>query len=397
MRVVLLSHYYEPEAGPPQRRWAAFVPALVAAGHEVTAVVPVAHYPTGRTPAGTPGDATRIGRHRGRHGETVVRVPYVPYGPARAGRLLDQLVSAVCSVPPAVLARPRVVVATAPALPTLLAGVVVATLTRARLVVEMRDAWPDLMADAHVGPRRLRPVISRLVTAAQRRADAVITVSDRFARTLRARGARQVVCIRNGVDLAATPPLPPPPQQRDRLEVYYVGTVGESQAVHRAVEAVRACPEGTVRLTVVGTGAGLADVRRAAAGVPGEGVRVLDAVPHGGVRPLLTDADTLLVSLRDWSAFRETVPSKLYEALAIGRHVSAAVRGEAADIVRASGAGDVVDPEEPAALAKLWLDLAADRARLDVGGSGRQWVEGNAHQPELTRRLVALVTAGATA
>src|SRR5699024_12086584 len=46
--------------------------------------------------------------------------------------------------------RPDVIVATAPAIPTLLLGRTLSALWGVPLVVEMRDAWPDLVT--HVGP-----------------------------------------------------------------------------------------------------------------------------------------------------------------------------------------------------------------------------------------------------
>src|SRR5699024_12377064 len=45
MRIVLLSHYYYPEVGAPQRRWRILVDHLRAAGHDVITVAPHPHYP----------------------------------------------------------------------------------------------------------------------------------------------------------------------------------------------------------------------------------------------------------------------------------------------------------------------------------------------------------------
>ena len=45
MRIVLLSHYYYPEVGAPQRRWRILVDHLRAAGHDVIIVAPHPHYP----------------------------------------------------------------------------------------------------------------------------------------------------------------------------------------------------------------------------------------------------------------------------------------------------------------------------------------------------------------
>lgn len=85
------------------------------------------------------------------------------------------------------------------------------------------------------------------------------------------------------------------------------------------------------------------------------------------------------------------MPSKTYEVLAIGRHVTAVVRGEAARIITDAEAGDVVasDPEQ---LATLWRELAADRGRLVRNGDSRQWVKANAEYEQLAGRYMVLIT-----
>ncbi|MGJ7442417.1 glycosyltransferase family 4 protein [Aquipuribacter sp. MA13-6] len=390
MRVCLLTHYYEPEVGAPQRRWSAIVPELVAAGHQVTVVTTRPHYPVGRAGAGAPG----TGRSRGRHGETVVRVPYVPYDRARRGRrFADQLLVAALSLVPALRARPQVVIATVPGLPTMVTGRVLAVLARARQVVDMRDAWPDLLVDAGAGPGPLVALAQRYFTRLQRRADVVTSASSRFAERLRARGVPDVVHMRNGFDVGLVEVLPPPPAVEGRpLRVLYAGTVGESQALGSAVRAVGLCPPGSVELTVVGHGATLPDLLAERAALPDPtAVVVLPPTDPAGVRRLLADSDTGLVPLRSWPGFEVTVPSKLYELMALGRHVCASLAGEAAEIVVTSGAGDVVPPEDPAALAGLWQELAADPGRLVVGEAPRRWVAEHADDAVLARRWADLV------
>ena len=44
---MLLTHYYPPEEGPPQRRWGALV-ARLTIDHEVLVLSPTPHYPVGR-------------------------------------------------------------------------------------------------------------------------------------------------------------------------------------------------------------------------------------------------------------------------------------------------------------------------------------------------------------
>jgi hypothetical protein len=98
------------------------------------------------------------------------------------------------------------------------------------------------------------------------------------------------------------------------------------------------------------------------------------------------------VSLRDdWKSFDTTVPSKTYEVLAIGRHITAVVRGEAARIVMDAEAGDIV-ASSPEAVAALWRELAADRSRLVRNGDSRQWVKSNAEYGHLASRYMQLIS-----
>jgi glycosyltransferase involved in cell wall biosynthesis len=72
-----------------------------------------------------------------------------------------------------------------------------------------------------------------------------------------------------------------------------------------------------------------------------------------------------LVHLKDTPLFRTVIPSKIFEAMAMGRPILlAAPDGEAADIVRSSSAGVAIGPEDPAALAAAVRELYAAPERV---------------------------------
>ena len=119
-------------------------------------------------------------------------------------------------------------------------------------------------------------------------------------------------------------------------------------------------------------------------------VEMRPTVPWDQVGQHYAWADTALVSLQDWPALSLTVPSKLYEIMAMGLHVSASVEGEARRIVEDAGCGDVTAPQDPEALAALWISLAADRSRLRVTG-GQRWLEDNADAEEMAQRYESLL------
>ncbi|MFD3799863.1 glycosyltransferase family 4 protein [Kocuria palustris] len=386
---LLLAHSYWPEHSPPQRRWQSLIPHLVQRGWQMTVVAPVAHYGFG--PDADRSSRGRVGRGRpGPVGETIVRVPYLTARDARLPKLVDQLVTAGGSALRTLTVRGHsVVIVTAPSLPLLASGWLAARLRGKPLVVEMRDAWPNLATEAGVLQGRAQRIINRAVESVQDRADLVVTVTEGFAETLRERGVRQVHTVRNGVRLEQTPVLDPPPLVRDRLEVLYLGNHGESQRLERLIEAA-AQVGSDMRLTLVGQGSQKPELRRIA-GALGAPVRFLGPAYRDEVFELYRQADSLVVSLRDdWKSFEATVPSKTYEVMAVGRHLTAVVRGEAARILQDAGAGDVVGSSAQE-IAGLWRGLIEDRSRLMTDGSGRTWVADNADFADLAERYDSIL------
>ncbi|MCU1574773.1 MAG: glycosyltransferase WbuB [Micrococcaceae bacterium] len=397
-RIMLVTHSYWPEHSPPQRRWTNFVAEFVGAGWAVDVVTPVAHFPEGRRSLARRQAGEPFRAQRGEYGERILRVPYLRHdGHSRLSRFIDQMFSAAMSVPVALLRhRPDVVLVTAPSLPTLGAGFVLAKLRGAPLVVEMRDAWPDLARDARLVEGSVKGVAERVVEFIQHRANLVVTVTEGFAATLRARGVQHVVTVSNGVDLDSLPHLQPPPLERSTFEALYLGNHGESQRLESLIRA-SALVGDSMHLRFVGHGTQRPKLMELARELQAP-VTFYPSLQGEDVIERYAAADTCIVSLRDdWKSFETTVPSKTYEVLAIGRHVTAVVLGEAERIVRESGAGDVV-PSQPEAIAALWRELAVDRGRLIGNGAGRQWVKEHADYGRLSVQyldhLAALLNTG---
>jgi len=88
-------------------------------------------------------------------------------------------------------------------------------------------------------------------------------------------------------------------------------------------------------------------------------------------------AAALLVHLRDDPLFAITIPAKTQTYLAIGKPILMGGRGDAADLVRAAGAGIVFAPGQAAELAQAVDELLAmpESAREKMGGAGRAYYE----------------------
>lgn len=418
MRILLLTHYWAPEVGAPQRRWNRLAKALISRGHELAVLAPAPHYPGGRLLQG--GQAHMAGSiRRDVTGAMVHRTIFRPYSSGVCARGVDQMVAAADSVRLGVgrfrgVNRPDVVLGSVPGLPTLPAALAVGRVLHRPVVVELRDAWPDLLLSAaqwsqspdcpsaitqarrarrlHVVGRGARCLLPPLITRLEREAAAVVTTTDSFAQVLRSRGVRRVVTVRNtGATVQAGRTGADRHRSDGVLKVLYLGTVGRAQGLGFAVRAAHiAQRNGTpVVLRIVGDGAQLQEVATLARRL-GAPVEIHPAVPWTEVAQHYAWADTALVSLQNWPAMSVTVPSKLYEIMSAGVHVCASVDGEARRIVEDAGCGDVTAPQDPQALASLWGALAADRSRLDVAG-GRRWLADHADAEAMTDRYESLL------
>ena len=392
MRILLLTNYYPPEVGAASRRMRALVGRWSTRGAEVRVVAPLPHYPEGRlAPGYRPSDV--LHSERGEHGERILRVPFYPTRHGGASKMLDQVVGGVASVVPALLARPRpdVVLATIPGLPTFLPAVLARARWRAPLVLDMRDSWPDLIEEAELGPPRLRPPLMEAITRVQRSAAAVVTVSRGFAEVLAQRGIDpgRIHHIRNGVDPSSVPLLPPS-RPGGPLRVLYLGTHGVSQGLDGVVRGLAMLDAGTVEARFIGHGTEKPALMALSAEL-GAPVRFEEPVTGEALWDAYRWAHTCLVPLRGWRSFRDAIPSKLYEIIACGRHVTACLEGEAEGVIRESGAGVVVPPEDAGALAAALGELAAAPARLDVGEGPRRWVTANASHDALADRYLQLL------
>ena len=376
-RLLLVTHSYTPESTAPQRRWKKFLTGLTAAGWEVEVLTP-------------PADPRYVDTDQADESYlTIRRTPDLGFLPdTRAGRLAKAVIHAGASIPLSVISDADIVVATVPALPNLVAGRIIAWAKGVPYVVEMRDAWPDLIFESESGGKLFGTVVAAAITRIQRSADQLIAVTKGFAETLEQRDMPPVEVIFNSRQTNDIPIIQARTRAPGELHILYLGNHGESQQLELIIEAARIAQARNPRIAVRFVGEGtqksaLAQINVAA----GSPVEML--APSFGQATLehYEWADTCVVSLRsDWASFAHTVPSKTYELLSYGKHITGVVCGEAASILTEAGQHEVV-PDDPAALADIWLRLADDPNSTPTQQAGRAWVAEHASDTAQVMKL----------
>lgn len=402
MRVALLCHYFHPEIGAPSARLMALAKDLTALGHEVTAVTCFPNHPTGVIPESYRG---RWAAREELHGITVLR-NWV-YATPNRGMLKKTLGHLSFMLSSVILGGPRLgkidaLVVSSPTFFSVISAWVLSIFKRIPFVFEVRDLWPAIFIDLGVLRNRLLIwILETLEMFLYRRSAAVVTVTESFRRILLDRGLApdKVHTITNGVDLADFSPGEAPDALRrelglgGRFVVLYIGAHGISHALEAILRAARALegPEGPLFL-FVGEGAEKpALVQRAKEWGLGN-VRFLDGQPRERVLDFYRLADLALVPLRDVPLFDTFIPSKMFEIMACAKPIVASVRGEAAEILAASGAAAVVAPEDSERIAAVVAELRADpERRRRMGEAGLDFVRKNYQRRLLAEKYAALL------
>lgn len=207
----------------------------------------------------------------------------------------------------------------------------------------------------------------------------MVSVTHAFRDNLISRGISgdKIKVVTNGVDPSKFAPAPRDTALADELGLIgktvigYVGTHGMAHALDKVLDAAELLKHRSdIAFLFVGGGA-----QRQALEARGQtmaNVHFLGSQPRERMASIWSICDVALVPLRDTPTFATVIPSKIFEAMAMGLPILMSLPdGEATGIVSNSDAGLTVSPENPELMKSAILRLADEpelRQRLGKNG-----------------------------
>lgn len=286
----------------------------------------------------------------------------------------------------AMTARPDVVVGTSPQFFCAVSAYLLSVIKRAPFVFEVRDIWPQSAVE--LGALR-NPLIIRALESIEhflyRRARLIIVVAEATRPYLLAKGVNpdKIRIVPNGIDakylesaVATSEEIRNQYDLNGKFIVSYIGTHGMSHALDVVLKAAGKLRDDTsVRFLFVGEGAEKENLKKLALELKLNNVIFVNEQSRERLLAFYRASDVSLVPLKRLDIFRKVLPSKLFELMGVGCPVICSVEGEAAELVKRSGGGECIEPENADSLVESIRRLEKNKElRLQMSANGRTFV-----------------------
>ena len=355
MRIILHMGDPYPDESPAAKRIRAFYDVLTQHGHHVTVMAPDYREEKTETEGTIFCPTIRMRK------KTVLM------------RMLNQLSFAFSSVMYAGKAgKADVVLTTSPPVLISMAGWLIAKMKRAKLVYDVRDIWPDVALE--MGSFREDSCFCRIFAFIRdfmlKHSDLVTVVSPGKVARLKSYAPKaNVVFVTNGLDerfLENTYHLETAEKYglTSGFNCVYIGNLGWAQGLMQLMHlAERSKSSGlSARFVMFGSGVEEESLRQYAASRDLNNVMFAGRLPNSEMFTVLKEAQLSFVSLVN-DKLKDSVPTKLFEALGVGCPVLLAAMGDSADILRDCKLGIAVPPNRDDDLWNAFMEMYSDRAK----------------------------------
>ncbi|MAM68895.1 MAG: glycosyltransferase WbuB [Rhodospirillaceae bacterium] len=379
MKILFFTENFPPETNAAATRVYERALYWVQDGHDVTVLTSAPNFPSGKLFEGY--------RNRWRQVEDMdgIRVVRVKTFIARNTGVILRTLDFVSFMVSAFFAslfekRPDVVCSTSPQFFAAVGGWLTAACRRRPFVFELGDLWPASIVAVGAMKKSLGlRLVEKLELFLYRRSAAIAALTHAFKRNLVSRGIEgdKIRVVRNGVDAARYGPRPRHPGLaakhglKDKFVIGYVGTHGMAHALETVLDAAALLrDDDNIRFLFAGAGAARDGLIRKADEENLTNTVFLPMQPKERVPDVWSLCDVALVHLKNDPAFSEVIPSKIFEAMAMGLPILiAAPDGEATEIVETERAGIVTRSEDAQDLAQAVRNLHQDAATRHALGN----------------------------
>ena len=354
MRVLIHCDEYYPTAQACAYRMQVFVDTFMDLGDEVTVVTSSANRANGTI-------------DKAKHKERIIYSPAIRMKKkTTVMRMLSNLTFGVTSIFSAIGAgKADVVITTSPPPLVSIPGWIIAKCKGAKLIYDVRDIWPDVALEmgSFTEDSVFCKVFKKITGFMYKHADIVTTVSpgkvekikghvsERQGRKAGPNHTDKVWLIGNGFDESVAKSefdqeIVDKFELDKKFTCVYIGNIGLAQGLGALLDIAAKTRHKDIQFLCFGMGAEKEMLEQRVKDEGLTNVKFCGVVEHSKVFSILSRAKLSFIPLKN-SNMKDSVPTKVYEALGIGCPVLLVAEGDSAAIVDDAGLGRHISPDEP--------------------------------------------------
>ena len=372
MRILFLTDNFPPETNAPATRTYEHCLKWINMGYKVTVITCFPNFPKGKV---FEGYTNKLYQKENIDGITVIRVwSYITENNGFVKRIIDYISYALTSFLFGLFIKTDLIIATSPQFFTAVSGRILSFLKGKPWVMEVRDLWPDSIAAVGSMNKSSIPfkILKKIEHHLYLSASKIIVVTDSFKKYLikdHQITPEKVGVFKNGV-LISNFKKPKPNDVmtlkeslglKNKIVISYLGTHGLAHGLKFILESISKISNPDLHFLFIGDGAEKENLIKYSKTLHSKNFTFLESVTKSEIPLFIDISDYSLVNLKKSDEFKNVIPSKIFENIAMYKPILLGVEGESKELIDDYEVGVCFEPENK----ESFLNALYDIQKLD--------------------------------
>ena len=372
MRILFLTDNFPPEVNAPATRTYEHCIKWIELGHKVTVITCFPNFPKGKI---FEGYTNKLYQKENIDGITVIRVwSYITENNGFVKRIIDYISYALTSFLFGLFVKTDLIIATSPQFFTAVSGRILSFFKGKPWVMEVRDLWPDSIAAVGSMNKSSIPfkILKKIEHHLYLSASKIVVVTDSFKKYVikdHQITPEKVGVFKNGV-LISNFKKPKPNDVmtlkeslglKNKIVISYLGTHGLAHGLKFILESISKISNPDLHFLFIGDGAEKQNLIKYSKTLHSKKFTFIESVTKSEIPLYIDISDYSLVNLKKSDEFKNVIPSKIFENIAMYKPILLGVEGESKKLIDDYEVGVYFEPENK----ESFLNAIKDIQKLD--------------------------------
>jgi hypothetical protein len=370
--ILFLTDNFPPETNAPATRTYEHCLKWINMGYKVTVITCFPNFPKGKV---FEGYTNKLYQKENIDGITVIRVwSYISENNGFVKRIIDYISYALTSFLFGLFIKTDLIIATSPQFFTAISGSMLSVFKRIPWVMEVRDLWPDSIAAVGSMNKSSKPfkVLKKIEHHLYLSASKIVVVTDSFKKYIIKEHQikpEKVGVFKNGVIINNF--KKPKPNDvmtlkeslglKNKIIISYLGTHGLAHGLKFILESISKISNPDLHFLFIGDGAEKENLIKYSKTLHLKNFTFLESVTKSEIPLYIEISDYSLVNLKKSDEFKNVIPSKIFENIAMYKPILLGVEGESKKLIDDYEVGVCFEPENK----ESFLNAIKDIQKLD--------------------------------